>query len=114
MSLSAYDDWLKPSASPPDVNDVMGNVDVDSAPVSGSGGGADGSGLADVSGNVVDSVVDIGHVPDLPAGDFEWGLLGGVSAAEDIKWVDLEFLDLASGPPAMQQDKNRNKNPTLG
>lgn len=47
--------------------------------------------------------------PDLP----DLGLNFGPLSAEDIKWVDLEFLDLASGPPA-NQDKNRNKNPTLG
>ena len=33
-------------------------------------------------------------------------------------WVDLEFLDLATGPPAnyssASQDRNKNKNPTLG
>ena len=36
----------------------------------------------------------------------------GTLSAEDIKWVDLEFLDLASGPPA-NSEKSRNKNPTL-
>ena len=40
------------------------------------------------------------------------GLLGSLSA-EDIKWFDLEFLDLASGPPATQ-DRNRNKNSAAG
>ena len=41
---------------------------------------------------------------DLPLPDIKW-------------WVDLEFLDLASGPPANvgshMQEKNKNKNPTL-
>ncbi len=36
----------------------------------------------------------------------------GNLAAEDIKWVDLEFLDLASAPPA-SSEKNRNKNAAL-
>ena len=41
------------------------------------------------------------------------GLAGSLSA-EDIKWMDLEFLDLASGPPAMpNQERNKSKNPTL-
>ena len=40
------------------------------------------------------------------------GLLGSLSA-EDMKWVDLEFLDLASGPPATQ-DRGRNKNNAQG
>ena len=52
-------------------------------------------------------IVDDEDLPDL-------GLGPGTLSAEDIKWVDLEFLDLASGPPAQQQDKSRNKNPTLG
>ena len=41
---------------------------------------------------------------DLPLPDIKW-------------WVDLEFLDLASGPPANvgshMQEKSKNKNPTL-
>ena len=41
---------------------------------------------------------------DLPLPDIKW-------------WVDLEFLDLASGPPANvgshMQEKNKSKNPTL-
>ena len=41
---------------------------------------------------------------DLPLPDIKW-------------WVDLEFLDLASGPPANvgshMHEKNKNKNPTL-
>ena len=41
---------------------------------------------------------------DLPLPDIKW-------------WVDLEFLDLASGPPANvgshMQEKNKGKNPTL-
>ena len=41
---------------------------------------------------------------DLPLPDIKW-------------WVDLEFLDLASGPPANVgshlQEKNKSKNPTL-
>jgi hypothetical protein len=49
-------------------------------------------------------------MPDIP----DLGL--GTLSAEDIKWVDLEFLDLASGPPALNQfERNRtNRNPTLG
>ena len=50
------------------------------------------------------SVADL-QLPDLGLPDIKW-------------WVDLEFLDLASGPPAninSGQDKNKNKhNPTLG
>ena len=45
------------------------------------------------------------QLPDLGLPDIKW-------------WVDLEFLDLASGPPAninSGQEKNKNKhNPTLG
>ena len=45
------------------------------------------------------------QLPDLGLPDIKW-------------WVDLEFLDLASGPPASfnsNQEKNKNKhNPTLG
>ncbi len=61
-----------------------------------------------VNGDDVDPAMSIAaSMPDMP----DLGL--GTLSAEDIKWVDLEFLDLASGPPA-NQERNRNKNPTLG
>ena len=65
-------------------------------------------------------VVDVGDDEDpitnsLTAADLQLPDLG----LPDIKWwIDLEFLDLASGPPAnfnSNQEKNKNKhNPTLG
>ncbi|TRY64086.1 hypothetical protein TCAL_10773 [Tigriopus californicus] len=65
----------------------------------------------DVDGSGVVGVDDpMGGIPDLP----DLGL--GSLSAEDMKWVDLEFLDLASGPFANpDHHKNKNKsNPTLG
>ena len=61
------------------------------------------------------SVVDIG------VGDDIIDPLASAFSASDLQllFLDLEFLDLASGPPAninsAGQDKNKNKhNPTLG
>ena len=68
------------------------------------------------------------NVPPNPEIDDEDPITNSLAAADlqlpdlglpDIKWwVDLEFLDLASGPPAninSGQDRNKNKhNPTLG
>lgn len=55
--------------------------------------------------NTSDPILPSDLLPtDLPLPDIKW-------------WVDLEFLDLASGPPANvgshMQEKNKSKNPTL-
>ncbi len=90
MSLSALDDWLKPS---PEVAQ------------------------AHLAQDEQDDVEMGLRMPDAVSSDLPMPLptdLGLPSlSAEDIKWVDLEFLDLASGPMA-NQERSRNKNPTLG
>ena len=94
MSLN-LDDWLKPS-------DVVEVPDETSNPVVDPGVGVDDDD-EDPIGNSL-TAADL-QLPDLGLPDIKW-------------WVDLEFLDLASGPPAnfnSNQEKNKNKhNPTLG
>jgi len=90
MSLN-LDDWLKPTDEP----SVSSNPDND-------------------PGGSLNPVVDVG-VGD----DIEDPITSALSASDlQLLFLDLEFLDLASGPPAninAGQDKNKNKhNPTLG
>ena len=82
------DDWLKPSD---EASETPNPVDV---------------GVGDDEDPITNSLsaADL-QLPDLGLPDIKW-------------WVDLEFLDLASGPPAninSGQERNKNKhNPTLG
>ena len=91
MSLN-LDDWLKPTDEP--------NVPNIGPEVPGNG----------------PEVVDVSGVVD----DIEDPISSALSASDlQLLFLDLEFLDLASGPPASNinsaQDKNKNKhNPTLG
>jgi hypothetical protein len=88
MSLS-LDDWLKPSDEAVEATNSVVDVVDDEDPM----------GVANTL-----SAADL-QLPDLGLPDIKW-------------WVDLEFLDLASGPPAnfnSGQEKAKNKhNPTLG
>lgn len=89
--MSVLDEWLKQTPEDPDVG--------------GHGaGGVVGVDHSDPLGVVSSGLSADLQLPDLGLSDIKW-------------WVDLEFLDLASGPPANVgghlQDKNRSKNPTL-
>ncbi len=98
--MSSLEDWLKPAAVA-----ATGGESTGGGTGGGQGGGTGGE-MAASSGNPGGGT---GASADLLPPDLGLGNL----SAEDIKWVDLEFLDLASGPPA-SSDRNRNKNPTLG
>ena len=100
--MSLLDDWLK--TDPPDRSaDATGNDQQASSSVTDRDGGRQDE---DDDPMGVDSSLPADlQLPDLGLSDLKW-------------WVDLEFLDLASGPPAnitSGNDKtNRNmKTPTF-
>ena len=105
--MSLLDDWLKP----PDPEEGGQSTD----PPGGSGEPVASVSSAPDPGHDDDDPMDVGsslpadlQLPDLGLSDIKW-------------WVDLEFLDLASGPPANisgadkgdQHDRQRMKTPTF-
>ncbi len=53
-----------------------------------------------------DGAAPSGSTPMVDDDDLDPDLGLGTLSAEDIKWVDLEFLDLASAPPERSRPKN--------
>lgn len=117
--MTSLEEWLGPGGAP-GAHDH--HHDPAAASSAAAGSGNDAAGTSDPAGP--------GDGPGVPAGvdgaaggdgaapmdedddDLLPPDLGlGTLSAEDIKWVDLEFLDLASGPPASDRSARNKNNP---